>query len=79
MDKLFIIGNGFDIAHGLKSDYLYFKKYVYETFGKDENLTGLSGKEDIAEYLDDLDKDLERYVNDFDIQEFNIDQTTDFT
>ncbi|MGF0111217.1 AbiH family protein [Streptococcus sp. SGI.013] len=79
MDKLFIIGNGFDIAHGLKSDYLYFKKYVYETFGKDENLTGLSGKEDIAEYLDDLDKDLARYVNDFDIQEFNIDQKTDFT
>ncbi|WP_079268396.1 AbiH family protein [Streptococcus suis] len=27
MDKLFIIGNGFDKAHGLKSDYLYFKKY----------------------------------------------------
>ncbi|WP_029175716.1 AbiH family protein [Streptococcus suis] len=80
MDKLFIIGNGFDIAHGLKSDYLYFKKYVYEkAFGKDENLTGLSGKEDIADYLVDLDKYLKRYVNDFDIQEFNIDQITDFT
>lgn len=79
MKKLFIIGNGFDIAHGLKSDYLYFKKYVYEkTFGKDENLTKLSGKEDIADYLNDLDKDLEGYVYDYEIKEFNIDQAVDF-
>ncbi|HFU4055127.1 TPA: AbiH family protein [Streptococcus suis] len=80
MKKLFIIGNGFDIAHGLKSDYLYFKKYVYEkTFGEEENLTELSGKEDIADYLNDLDKDLEEYVYDYEIKEFNIDQAVDFT
>ena len=30
MMKLFIIGNGFDLKHGLKSNYEGFKKFVYK-------------------------------------------------
>ena len=42
MEKLFIIGNGFDIAHDLKTNYLYFKKFVYQqAYGKDELLESL--------------------------------------
>lgn len=32
MEKLFVIGNGFDLAHGLKTSYLNFKKFVYQQF-----------------------------------------------
>ena len=30
MMKLFIIGNGFDLKHGLKSNYEGFKKFIYK-------------------------------------------------
>jgi len=30
MKKLFVIGNGFDLAHGLKTSYLQFKRFVYQ-------------------------------------------------
>ena len=30
MEKLFVIGNGFDLAHGLKTSYLEFKNFVYQ-------------------------------------------------
>ena len=30
MEKLFVIGNGFDLAHGLKTSYLNFKEFVYQ-------------------------------------------------
>jgi hypothetical protein len=42
--NLFIIGNGFDIAHGIKSSYKYFKEYIneYETDIFVENNTELS-------------------------------------
>lgn len=34
MDKLIIIGNGFDIAHGLKTDYKYFLSQLTEQHRK---------------------------------------------
>ncbi|MBG9367011.1 AbiH family protein [Streptococcus sp. NLN64] len=66
--KLFIIGNGFDLAHGVKSDYLYFKKYVYEkAFGTSKELTNLTGKVDIADFLNEKDWEDLRVISDFDI------------
>lgn len=56
MEKLFIIGNGFDIAHDLKTDYLYFKKFVYQqSYGKDELLESLQNMDSIKEYLKEND------------------------
>lgn len=34
MDRLFIIGNGFDLAHGIKSEYKHFRKYLIKTLKK---------------------------------------------
>ncbi|HEM4056520.1 TPA: bacteriophage abortive infection AbiH family protein [Streptococcus suis] len=60
MDKLFIIGNGFDIAHGLKSDYLYFKKYVYEkAYGENQILSSLDEIEQIEEFFLEEDEKIE--------------------
>ena len=28
MNCLYIIGNGFDLAHGLKTSYFYFRRYL---------------------------------------------------
>ena len=51
-EKLFIIGNGFDIAHGLKTNYLYFKKFVYQqAYGKDKLLESLQSESAIKLYL----------------------------
>ena len=36
MEKLFIIGNGFDLAHGLKTSYLEFKNFVYQQICKSQ-------------------------------------------
>lgn len=56
MEKLFIIGNGFDIAHDLKTDYLYFKKFVYQqAYGKDDLLESLQNMDSIKEYLKEND------------------------
>lgn len=33
MANIFIIGNGFDVAHGLNSSYEYFYKYLSQTYG----------------------------------------------
>lgn len=56
MEKLFIIGNGFDIAHDLKTDYLYFKKFVYQqAYGKDELLESLQSLDSIKDYLKNSD------------------------
>ena len=53
-EKLFIIGNGFDIAHGLKTNYLYFKKFVYQqAYGKDELLESLRSLDSIKDCLKD--------------------------
>lgn len=53
-EKLFIIGNGFDIAHGLKTNYLYFKKFVYQqAYGKDELLESLQNMDPIKDFLKD--------------------------
>ena len=39
MKKLFIIGNGFDRAHGLRTGYEDFHKYLKETYyDTDENV-----------------------------------------
>ena len=56
MEKLFIIGNGFDIAHDLKTNYLYFKKFVYQqAYGKDELLESLQSLDFIKDYLKNSD------------------------
>lgn len=56
MEKLFIIGNGFDIAHDLKTNYLYFKKFVYQqAYGKDELLESLQNFDSIKDFLKDSD------------------------
>lgn len=58
MEKLFIIGNGFDIAHDLKTDYLYFKKFVYQqAYGKDELLESLQTVKGICDFF--REKDIE--------------------
>ena len=58
MEKLFIIGNGFDIAHDLKTNYLYFKKFVYQqAYGKDELLESLQTVKGICDFF--REKDIE--------------------
>lgn len=53
-EKLFIIGNGFDIVHDLKTNYLYFKKFVYQqAYGKDELLESLQNMDSIKDFLKD--------------------------
>lgn len=52
MEKLFIIGNGFDMAHDLKTNYLYFKKFVYQqAYGKDELLESLQTSKGICDFF----------------------------
>ena len=59
IEKLFIIGNGFDIAHDLKTDYLYFKKFVYQqAYGKDELLESLQSEDTIKLYLNSVDEEI---------------------
>ncbi len=59
MEKLFIIGNGFDIAHDLKTNYLYFKKFVYQqAYGKDELLKSLQNMDPIKDFLKDSDNSI---------------------
>lgn len=80
MEKLFIIGNGFDMAHDLKTNYLYFKKFVYQqAYGKDELLESLQNMDSIKEYLKEKDdrifenelrsEEMEEILNSFDSQE----------
>ena len=80
VEKLFIIGNGFDIAHDLKTDYLYFKKFVYQqAYGKDDLLESLQNMDSIKEYLKEKDdrifenelrsEEMEEILNGFDSQE----------
>ena len=40
MNRLFIIGNGFDISHGLKTSYRYFKEYLRREY-PDQGYGGL--------------------------------------
>ncbi|MEG3297123.1 AbiH family protein [Streptococcus suis] len=68
MDKLFIIGNGFDLAHGLKSDYLYFKKYVYEkAYGENQILSSLDEIEQIEEFFLEEDEKIEIELDSIDL------------
>ncbi|MEZ7600014.1 AbiH family protein [Streptococcus sp. 27098_8_69] len=71
MEKLFIIGNGFDIAHDLKTNYLYFKKFVYQqAYGKDELLESLQSENAIKLYLNRVDEEiLFEEIDDYDILE----------
>lgn len=39
-DRLYVIGNGFDIHHGIESKYWDFEKWVKKTY-KDSSLIGL--------------------------------------
>lgn len=70
-EKLFIIGNGFDIAHDLKTNYLYFKKFVYQqAYGKDELLESLQSGNDIKLYLNRIDEEiLLEEIDDYSISE----------
>ncbi len=43
MAKLFIIGNGFDLAHGMKTHYSDFRDYLIEEYNVDENLINTVG------------------------------------
>ena len=73
MEKLFIIGNGFDMAHDLKTDYLYFKKFVYQqAYGEDELLESLQRKNDIELYLSKVDKEILENIEDFQIPEIQM-------
>lgn len=71
MEKLFIIGNGFDIAHDLKTNYLYFKKFVYQqAYGKDELLESLQSENAIKLYLNRIDEEiLLEEIDDYSIPE----------
>lgn len=72
-DKLFIIGNGFDMAHDLKTNYLYFKRFVYQqAYGKDELLESLQGENAIKLYLKRLDEEILEYIEDFQIPEIQM-------
>ena len=58
MEKLFIIGNGFDIAHDLKTNYLYFKKFVYQqAYGKDDLLESLQSENSKKIYINRIDEE----------------------
>src|SRR5699024_7907803 len=39
MSALFIIGNGFDLAHRLPTNYLHFKKYLKDSYPESEEVT----------------------------------------
>ena len=73
-EKLFIIGNGFDIAHDLKTNYLYFKKFVYQqAYGKDELLESLQSENDIKLYLNSIDEEiLLEEIDDYSIPEIQM-------
>lgn len=75
--NLFVIGNGFDLAHGLKTKYKHFREYLEE---HDENflyaLEGMYGfsresnRQWIEEYLwEQFEKNLS-YINDAEIIDF---------
>ena len=74
MEKLFIIGNGFDRAHDLKTDYLYFKKFVYQqAFGEDELLESLQSEDAIKLYLNRIDEEiLLEEIDDYSIPEMQM-------
>lgn len=74
VEKLFIIGNGFDIAHDLKTDYLYFKKFVYQqAYGKDELLESLQSENAIKLYLNRIDEEiLLEEIDDYSIPEMQM-------
>lgn len=74
MEKLFIIGNGFDIAHDLKTDYLYFKKFVYQqAYGKDDLLEALQSENAIKLYLNRIDEEiLLEEIDDYSIPEIQM-------
>ena len=73
MEKLFIIGNGFDIAHDLKTNYLYFKKFVYQqAYGKDELLDSLQTSKGICDFFREKDIEIQeqhRYVNEDELRD----------
>ncbi|MDR1606386.1 MAG: bacteriophage abortive infection AbiH family protein [Streptococcaceae bacterium] len=59
--NLWIIGNGFDIAHGLKTGYYDFAEFLYNRFiGKESDYSDF--KKDILENLE------QRNLNTFDLQ-----------
>jgi possible abortive phage resistance mechanism len=72
-EKLFIIGNGFDIAHDLKTNYLYFKKFVYQqAYGKDKLLESLQSESTIKLYLERLDYQILEDIDDVSIPEIQM-------
>ncbi|WP_247925162.1 AbiH family protein [Streptococcus salivarius] len=73
VERLFIIGNGFDIAHDLKTSYLYFKKFVYQqAYGKDKLLESLQSESAIKLYLERLDYEILEDIDDYSIPEIQM-------
>ena len=73
VEKLFIIGNGFDIAHDLKTNYLYFKKFVYQqAYGKDKLLESLQSESAIKLYIERLDYEILEDIDDYSIPEIHM-------
>lgn len=73
IEKLFIIGNGFDMAHDLKTNYLYFKKFVYQqAYGKDELLESLQSENVIKLYLNKVDEEILENIEDFQIPKLQM-------
>lgn len=48
MKKLFVIGNGFDLAHKLPTSYDNFKEYLYNTYNVDESIQFIAPEGSIA-------------------------------
>lgn len=58
MNKLFIIGNGFDLAHGLKTSYTDFRHYLNKEYPENKRystgrIEGIEGRHGEIEFFDD--------------------------
>ncbi len=65
MASLFIIGNGFDLAHGLKTRYEDFHKYLNILINKlNDELEDKKALEFLIEVIDDVER-LDGYIEDY--------------
>ena len=62
-ERLYVVGNGFDIHHGINSVYWDFKKWVQKN-RKDSNLIGLMDTffSNDREFWGDIEKALGEYM-----------------
>lgn len=58
MARLFIIGNGFDLSHGLKTSYKDFKDFLYQESFKMEDFYKFRKKsEELKNLIEDLEEE----------------------